>query len=166
MPVGEGRLWWSSPRLDFGRRVAWRGSPTWRWSSGRTAMAAAVWARISAGERHKRAQRGAVEVEGKVDRGSGGSMREERRRSDERRPARRALLASARRALRKEKGGLGRDGKLRGIRERRRAASGRDCRRVEARRRPQSPVWRRASTGEALESTVIAFRDFDSILVN
>ena len=31
-----------------------------------------------------------------------------------------------------EKGGLGRHGKLRGVRERRRAVSGRDCRRVDA----------------------------------
>ena len=106
-------------------------------------MAAAVWARISAGERHKRAQRGAVEVEGKVDWGSGGSGREERRRGDERRPARRALLASARRAPRKEKGGTGQDGKLRGVREDKSSdaeVGARSPTRGVARRRPAA-VW-------------------------
>ena len=47
---------------------------------------------------------------------------------------RRALLASARCAPRKEKGGTGRDRKLRGVREDKSADAevGRDCRRVDA----------------------------------
>ena len=34
------------------------------------------------------------------------------------------------------------------------------------RRRSQSPVWPASVTVKALESTVIEFKDFDSILVN
>ena len=52
-----------------------------------------------------------------------------------------------------EKGGLGRPGKLRGARERRRAATGRDCRRVDALAGDQRWYGRRgtvSSTGGAL----------------
>ena len=57
--------------------------------------------------------------------------------------------------------GEGKDGtgSFSGLREEKSGVK-RDCRRVEARRWPQSPVWRRASTGEALESTVNSFDDF------
>ena len=65
------------------------------------------------------------------------SEREESIGGGEARPVerrRRALLASAHCAPRKEKGGTGRDRKLRGVREDKSADDevGRDCRRVEA----------------------------------
>ena len=79
------------------------------------------------------------------------------------RPARLVVHASS-----KEEERTALDGKLRGIHERRRAASGRDCRRVEAaRRRPQSPVWPASyivsSTGDPL---FLRLNDFDSKLTS
>ena len=66
-------------------------------------------------------------------------------------------LCSARRALRKEKGGLGWDGNLQGVHERRRAASGRDCRRVDELAGDHSGGMGVGRTVSSRRSTVYSF---------
>ena len=65
-------------------------------------------------------------------------------------------------APRKEKGGTGRDRNLRGVREDKGADAevGRDCRRVERRRRAQSPVWPASVTVPSRRCTVSSFERF------
>ena len=63
-------------------------------------------------------------------------------------------------APRKEKGGTGRDRNLRGVREDKGADAevGRDCRRVERRRRAQSPVWPASATVPSKRCTISSFK--------
>ena len=63
-------------------------------------------------------------------------------------------------APRKEKGGTGRDRKLQGVREDKSADAevGRDCRRVERRRRAQSPVWPASVIVPSRRCTVSSFK--------
>ena len=66
------------------------------------------------------------------------------------------------------RGGRDGAGRFEGVREDKGADAevGRDCRRVAPLAGDQTPVWRRGGTVKALESTVIEFKDFDSLLVN
>ena len=71
-------------------------------------------------------------------------------------------------APRKEKGNTGRDRNLRGVREDKGADAevGRDCRRVERRRRAQSPVWPASATVPSRRCTVSSFNDFSPSLTS
>ena len=69
-------------------------------------------------------------------------------------------------APRKENGE--RNGKLRGVHEDKSADAevGHDCRRVERRRRAQSPVWPASAQCRAVDTLFLRLKDFSSILTS
>ena len=71
-------------------------------------------------------------------------------------------------APRKEKGNTGRDRNLRGVREDKGADAevGRDCRRVERRRRAQAPVWPASAQCRAVDTLFLRLKDFSPILTS
>jgi len=136
------------------------------WSSAGMAMAAGALEVDSAKERLNSRSSGAVVVRGEVEEVGARGIKLRRRGLAGTRSGR--GTARTRLCSRREKGerrsetgdGTGM------ISTARLSVAHRDGRRVESSPAATAAVWRRGGTGEALESTVITFKDFDSILVN